>query len=77
MFAVEVGEGAQLRPLEVWQAGEFAAHLDRARDHIRPWVGPAFVTDTLDESSRFRLKLANPRRARSLLVHQPTVDADL
>jgi RimJ/RimL family protein N-acetyltransferase len=48
MFAVTVGAGAQLRPLEVWHAEEFAGHLDRAREHIRPWVGPAFVTDTLD-----------------------------
>ncbi len=48
MFAVSIGPEAQLRPLEVWNAEEFAAHQDRARDHIRPWVGPAFVTDTLD-----------------------------
>jgi ribosomal-protein-serine acetyltransferase len=48
MFAVAVGPGAELRPLEVWQAEEFAAHLDRAREHIRPWVGPAFVTDTVE-----------------------------
>jgi len=39
---------SELRPLEVWHAEEFAGHLDRARDHIRPWVGPSFVTDTVD-----------------------------
>jgi RimJ/RimL family protein N-acetyltransferase len=39
---------ATLRPLEPWQAEEFAAHMDRAREHIRPWVGPSFVTDDLD-----------------------------
>jgi RimJ/RimL family protein N-acetyltransferase len=48
MFAHPLPRGAELRPLEVWHAEEFAAHLDRARDHIRPWVGPSFVTDTLD-----------------------------
>ena len=26
----------------------FAAYLERAREHIRPWVGPTFVTDTVD-----------------------------
>src|SRR4051794_16639620 len=31
---------ASLRPLEPHQAEEFAAHMDRAREHIRPWVGP-------------------------------------
>jgi len=39
---------ATLRPLEPWRAEEFAAHMDRARDHIRPWVGPSFVTDDVD-----------------------------
>jgi ribosomal-protein-serine acetyltransferase len=44
--SLSVGRGivATLTPLEPWQAEEFAAHMDRAREHIRPWVGPAFVT---------------------------------
>jgi ribosomal-protein-serine acetyltransferase len=48
MFARPVGPDAELRPLEVWHAEEFADHLDRAREHIRPWVGPSFVTRTED-----------------------------
>jgi ribosomal-protein-serine acetyltransferase len=40
--------GAVLEPLEPWQASEFAEHLDRAREHIRPWVGPSFVSTDLD-----------------------------
>lgn len=48
MFSKVIGDGSELRPLEAWHAEEFAAHLVRARDHIRPWVGPAFVTDTVD-----------------------------
>ncbi|HEU0206961.1 MAG TPA: GNAT family protein [Pseudolysinimonas sp.] len=39
---------ATLRPLEPWQAEEFAAHMSRAREHIRPWVGPSFVTSDVD-----------------------------
>jgi RimJ/RimL family protein N-acetyltransferase len=46
MFSRTIADGVELRPLEVWHAAEFAAHMDRARAHIRPWVGPAFVTDT-------------------------------
>ena len=38
MFALDLGEGAQLRPLEPWQAEEFLAHLDRARDYVDPWI---------------------------------------
>ncbi|MFD9797002.1 GNAT family N-acetyltransferase [Streptomyces sp. NPDC059070] len=45
MFSLPLRDDARLRPLEIWHAEEFAAHLDRAREHIRPWVGPAFVTD--------------------------------
>ncbi|GAA2887280.1 GNAT family protein [Streptomyces mexicanus] len=48
MFSLPLRDGARLGPLEVWHAEEFAAHLDRAREHIRPWVGPAFVTDGVD-----------------------------
>ncbi|MFF1919845.1 GNAT family N-acetyltransferase [Streptomyces sp. NPDC058221] len=48
MFSLSLSDGAHLAPLEVWQAEEFADHLDRAREHIRPWVGPAFVTDDVD-----------------------------
>lgn len=48
MFSHHIADGVDLRPLEVWHAPALAEHLDRAREHIRPWVGPAFVTDTED-----------------------------
>lgn len=44
MFSLALRDDAHLAPLETWHAEEFAAHLDRAREHIRPWVGPSFVT---------------------------------
>ncbi len=50
MFSLALTRDASLRPLEVWQAPEFAAHMDRAREHIRPWVGPTFVTDTVEQA---------------------------
>lgn len=48
MFSRAISPDAELRPLELRHDREFAEHLDRARDHIRPWVGAAFVTDTVD-----------------------------
>ncbi|MEU9126431.1 GNAT family protein [Streptomyces sp. NPDC048506] len=48
MFSLPLRDNASLEPLEIWHAEEFAGHLERAREHIRPWVGPAFVTDDLD-----------------------------
>ncbi|MGW1819148.1 GNAT family N-acetyltransferase [Streptomyces sp. NPDC002125] len=45
MFSLPLHDDAHLAPLEVLHAEEFTEHLDRAREHIRPWVGPAFVTE--------------------------------
>jgi RimJ/RimL family protein N-acetyltransferase len=38
MFGIDLGGGAELRPLEPWQAEEFLAHLDRARETVDPWI---------------------------------------
>ncbi|MGW4548113.1 GNAT family N-acetyltransferase [Streptomyces violaceorubidus] len=62
MFSVSLGGAARLAPLEVWHAEEFAGHLDRAREHIRPWVGPAFVTDDT-EGARATLQRYAARQA--------------
>ncbi|MFF9848502.1 GNAT family N-acetyltransferase [Streptomyces litmocidini] len=47
MFAISLGDdGAELRPLEPWQAGELLAHMDRGREFIGQHVGlPDIVTD--------------------------------
>ncbi|MFE6936811.1 GNAT family N-acetyltransferase [Streptomyces sp. NPDC057699] len=39
MFTVSLGDdGAELRPIEPWQAAEFLAHMDRARPLVDPWI---------------------------------------
>ncbi|MFI6638682.1 GNAT family N-acetyltransferase [Streptomyces sp. NPDC050504] len=52
MYAISLGDdGAQLRPLEPWQAEEFLHHIDRGREFIGERNGlPDVVTDL--ESSR-------------------------
>jgi RimJ/RimL family protein N-acetyltransferase len=51
VLSLPLGDGAELRPLEPWQAVEFAAHIDRIREHLSPWVPLAHsVTDV--ESAR-------------------------
>ncbi len=47
MFTIDLGDGAELRPLEPWQAEEFLAHMDRARDHVEPWIPWASVNHDL------------------------------
>jgi ribosomal-protein-serine acetyltransferase len=63
MLSKPLPSGAILRPLEPWRAEEFAAHLDRAREHIRPWVGPSFVTTDV-EGARATLGRYADRSAR-------------
>ncbi|MBW5423896.1 GNAT family N-acetyltransferase [Streptomyces sp. BG9H] len=62
MFSLPLRGDAHLRPLEIWHAEEFAAHLDRAREHIRPWVGSGFVTDGI-EGARGTLRRYAERQA--------------
>ena len=63
MFSHRLTATAELRPLEVWNADDFAAHLDRAREHIRPWVSQAFVTEGVEDArktlARFAERAAN------------------
>ncbi|WP_433341760.1 GNAT family N-acetyltransferase [Micromonospora sp. CA-111912] len=47
MFARALTADAELRPLEPWRAEEFLRNLDRAREHITPWVGASFVATDL------------------------------
>ena len=47
MFAIPLTDEAELRPLEVWQAAEFFAHIERAREHLFPWIGFAAASPDL------------------------------
>jgi ribosomal-protein-serine acetyltransferase len=49
MFNRALGDDAELRPLEPWQAAEFAAHADRVRDALKPWISWAYTV--VDEAS--------------------------
>jgi ribosomal-protein-serine acetyltransferase len=51
MFAYPLTDGAELRPLEPWQAAEFAASVERSRAHLAPWL-PWATTVTDEESAR-------------------------
>lgn len=53
MYATSLGDdGAELRPLEPWQAEEFLAHMDRGREFIGRHNGlPDIVTDVASSRS--------------------------
>ncbi|MFJ5827743.1 GNAT family N-acetyltransferase [Streptomyces sp. NPDC093089] len=81
MYAISLGDdGAELRPLETWQADEFLAHMDRGRDFIGARNGlPDVVTDL--ESSRAFLRLyaekaaADTGRIHGIWLHDTLVGA--
>ncbi|MFW6692661.1 GNAT family N-acetyltransferase [Streptomyces sp. MAR4 CNX-425] len=51
MFAISLGDdGAELRPLEPWQAEEFLAHMDRGRDFIGRHIGLPDIAADLDSA---------------------------
>ncbi|EGE41609.1 GNAT family N-acetyltransferase [Streptomyces sp. SID4928] len=51
MFAVSLGDdGAQLCPLEVWQAEELLAHMDRARELVDAWIPLASAVTDADSA---------------------------
>jgi len=55
MYSIDLGGGAELRPLEPWQAKEFLAHLDRARETVDPWIPWAsFSTDLKSATERLQ-----------------------
>lgn len=54
MFAISLGDdGAELRPLEPWQAEEYLAHLDRGREFIGQYVALAAVSTDVDSARAF------------------------
>ena len=53
MFAIPLGDDAELRPLEPWQAEEFLAHMDRGREFIGRYIALADVNSDLDSARAF------------------------
>jgi ribosomal-protein-serine acetyltransferase len=63
VFKVDLGDSAELRPLEPWMAEEFLAHMDRARAFVDPWIPWASVSTDL-ESARATLQRYADKQAQ-------------
>ncbi|AEM84870.1 GCN5-related N-acetyltransferase [Streptomyces violaceusniger Tu 4113] len=54
MYAIPLGEdGAELRPLEPWQAEEFLTHMDRGRESIGRYIALADAVSDLESARAF------------------------
>jgi RimJ/RimL family protein N-acetyltransferase len=78
MFAIPLGDdGAELRPLEPWNAEEFLAHMDRGREHIGRFVElPDHVTD-LASATSFLQRYADKAAADSGRLYGIWADSTL
>ncbi|WP_405611900.1 GNAT family N-acetyltransferase [Streptomyces sp. NBC_01511] len=63
MFAISLGDQAELRPLEPWQAEEFLAHMDRARELVTEHVGLADAVSDLASARSFLTTYAQKQAA--------------
>ncbi|PRH78163.1 RimJ/RimL family protein N-acetyltransferase [Streptomyces solincola] len=64
MYAIPLGvQGAELGPLEPWQAGEFLAHMDRGREYIGRYVPLPEVTADLASARAWLQRFADKAAA--------------
>jgi ribosomal-protein-serine acetyltransferase len=62
MFSIPLTSAGELRPLEPWQAEEFLAHADRAREHAGQWI--SWISRSADlDSARAALQAYADRQA--------------
>lgn len=60
MFALKLAEGAEARPLEPWQAEEFAGHVERVREEISPWIPWAGNVTGTESAREFLFRTFDP-----------------
>ncbi|MFB6715428.1 MULTISPECIES: GNAT family N-acetyltransferase [unclassified Streptomyces] len=78
MFAISLGDdGAELRPLEIWQAEEFLAHVDRARELVDPWIPFASYATDLDSARALLRRYAEKQAADTGRLHGIWLDGTL
>ncbi len=63
MFAIPLGDDAELRPLEPWRAEEYLAHMDRGREYIGRYIGLASAATDLDSARAFLQSYADKQAA--------------
>ncbi|WNF00382.1 GNAT family protein [Streptomyces luomodiensis] len=78
MYAMSLGEdGAELRPLEPWQAEEFLLHMDRGREFIGRYIGLADAVADLESARAFLQGYAEKAAADAGRIHGIWADGTL
>ncbi|MFI5620524.1 GNAT family N-acetyltransferase [Streptomyces sp. NPDC051567] len=69
MFALPLGDDAQLRPLEPRHAEEFLAHIDRSRPHVDPWIPWATFSADLASATAVLQRYADKQAADTARIY--------
>ncbi|MEU2061520.1 GNAT family protein [Streptomyces sp. NPDC013455] len=69
MYAISLGDGAELRPLEVWHAGELLDNIDRGREFIGRHIGLADAVSDAAGAHAWLASYADKRAADAGGVH--------
>nr|WP_049575297.1 GNAT family protein [Nonomuraea sp. SBT364] len=77
MFALPLGDEAELRPLEPWNAQEFLAHVDRARPDVDPWIPWATLSADLDSATAVLQRYADKQARDSARIYGIWLDGVL
>ncbi|RKT53712.1 GNAT family N-acetyltransferase [Saccharothrix australiensis] len=78
MFSIPLGDdGAELRPLEPWQAEEFLANIDRGREFIGRYVGLADAVTDLASSRAYLQRYADKAAADTGRIYGTWLDGTL
>ncbi|MGK5555147.1 GNAT family N-acetyltransferase [Actinomadura kijaniata] len=62
MLSLALADDAELRPLEPWRTAEFAAHVAKIREELKPWIPWAYTVED-EESARALLQDYADRQA--------------
>lgn len=78
MYARSLGDdGAELRPLEPWQAEEFLAHMERGREFIGQYIGLADAVTDLESSRAYLRSYAEKAAADTGRIYGIRTDGKL
>jgi len=77
MLSYPIADGAELRALEPWNAAEFAAHVDHARDHLAPWILFAAAVTDVDSARQFLQRFADEQAADGGRIYGIWLDGEL
>ncbi|MFF3688978.1 GNAT family N-acetyltransferase [Streptomyces sp. NPDC002187] len=78
MFAISLGDdGAELRPLEPWQAEEYFAHVERGREYIGRYIALARVASDVESARAFLQSYADKAAADAGRIHGIWLDGTL